>query len=33
VAGRCPADEIIELWEGPWSGDVDRLVSRVNCSQ
>lgn len=33
TAQRCPADEIIELWEGPWSGDVDRLVSQANCAR
>lgn len=25
--GRCPADAIIERWEGPWDGDPRRLVS------
>lgn len=24
--GRCPAARVLELWNGPWSGDVRRLV-------
>jgi len=25
-AGRCPADGLIEHWQGDWHGDVDRLI-------
>ena len=32
-AGRCPADRLIELWEGPWAGNVDRLVEYAAYSE
>jgi len=29
AAGRTPADETIELWNGPWRGEVARLVEHA----
>ncbi len=26
AAGKTPAERVIELWEGEWNGDVDRLI-------
>ena len=28
--GRCPADRIIEGWEGPWGGQTDRLIEALD---
>ncbi len=25
--GRCPADRLIENWEGPWQGSIDKLIA------
>ncbi len=31
VAGaRCPADALIEAWQGPWGGKVDRLIEELD---
>jgi hypothetical protein len=24
--GRCPAARLLELWQGPWAGEVRRLI-------
>ena len=27
---RCPADRLIEAWEGPWGGKVERLIEQLD---
>ncbi len=29
TGGFCPADHLIQQWEGPWAGDVDRLIAHT----
>ena len=32
VAGRCPADRILELWRGDWDGEIDGLLAHTRYS-